>query len=407
MTSKSAASHVGSDAGPQKAWKYLALLTTLTAIGVHSYLAMLHYRLKFGSGGGDSICNINSTFNCDAVSASRFSEFFGVPMAVWGVIFNAVLLLFIVATLFLTRENPARARLQLFLANLPVIGGCLVMATISLLFMKAYCVFCILTYFLSAVGATACWMAARSMKSGSDTAPDWMGIGKPVVLTFLFAFVAGFVAENSIQSSFGVSDELRNMIKDSLADWKSNPNVNPQPIEALEMGASAADAKLTIVEFADFLCPHCKHAAPVLHAFTAAHPDVRLLFQVWPLDGECNTSIPTATGTRCLLTRAFVCAQKKGQGWKAHEWLFHHQEELLQKPAAEKGIVSMFQELGLDAGQMDACVNASETKQLVEQQAAVGSSLKIQGTPSLYVNGRLLPRAQFLPILQAAYAEVR
>ncbi|MFN8943535.1 MAG: vitamin K epoxide reductase family protein, partial [Pseudobdellovibrionaceae bacterium] len=60
---------------------FLALLFTIIGFGVHMYLAIHHYDLKFGLSDGAAFCNVNDYASCDAVAASKYSELFGVPMA--------------------------------------------------------------------------------------------------------------------------------------------------------------------------------------------------------------------------------------------------------------------------------------------------------------------------------------
>ncbi len=76
----------------------LPLLTTFIAMGVHLYLTQHYYALKFGTGEAGSMCNINEVLNCDAVTASEYSAFLGVPIALWGLFTNLVLFYFLAVT---------------------------------------------------------------------------------------------------------------------------------------------------------------------------------------------------------------------------------------------------------------------------------------------------------------------
>lgn len=79
---------------------------------------------------------------------------------------------------------------------------------------------------------------------------------------------------------------------------------------------------MTIVEFADYLCPHCKVAATSLHNFIKQHPDVLLIFKPFPLDGKSNAALAEhkGNGIRCLLPKITFCMEQLEQkGWQAHE----------------------------------------------------------------------------------------
>jgi uncharacterized membrane protein len=71
----------------------IALLLTLVAIGIHTYLTLHYYDLNYGAGSADSICNINAKLNCDAVAASSYSTFLKTPLALWGAVTNTMLLI--------------------------------------------------------------------------------------------------------------------------------------------------------------------------------------------------------------------------------------------------------------------------------------------------------------------------
>ncbi len=80
------------------------------SIAAHLYLTIHYYPIKFGLAVGDSMCNLNAKFDCDAVSASSYSDLFGIPMALWGAVFYAVLLLLILLSWLEWSDHPERMR---------------------------------------------------------------------------------------------------------------------------------------------------------------------------------------------------------------------------------------------------------------------------------------------------------
>ena len=74
----------------------LAMLSTLLTLGLHAYLALKFYALRFGALGQSSACNINELWNCDAVSASSYAQFLGIPLAIWGLSTHIILALFLI-----------------------------------------------------------------------------------------------------------------------------------------------------------------------------------------------------------------------------------------------------------------------------------------------------------------------
>ena len=273
------------------------------------------------------------------------------------------------------------------------------MGGISSLILKRYCPFCMGAYVLSFITAGTLWAALRSQVAGTFG----KGLVTPIVIC-LIAALGVKIADDQIRSTYK-SDDMMRFAKEKVSEWASaQPNPALVPIEPLVEGASKETAKMTIVEFADFRCSHCKHAAPVLHAFVAAHPDARLEFQAWPLDGECNTAIPTANGASCLLARAVYCAQKEGgNGWAAHSWVFEHQEEMASVDIIKGLMPKIAGAAGLAPEKLLSCTASPETKSMVEKQSAVGTALQLGGTPTVYVNGKKLEGGQMMPVLNEAY----
>ena len=75
----------------------------------------------------------------------------------------------------------------------------------------------------------------------------------------------------------------------------------------------------------------------------------------------------------------------------------------MTKEALTTEIPKMSSSIGLSFEKLQSCSNSDAIKTEVQNTAAVGSALNLEGTPTIYVNGRQLPGAQSLPVLQAAY----
>ena len=94
------------------------------------------------------------------------------------------------------------------------------------------------------------------------------------------------------------------------------------------------NAKITLVEFADYECPHCKRFQPVLHQILDEfRSDVKLYFKNYPL--------PQHTNAR-LAAEAAVAAQKQGKFWQYQDKLWEKSDELtpaeIEKAAKEAGL---------------------------------------------------------------------
>lgn len=166
---------------------------------------------------------------------------------------------------------------------------------------------------------------------------------------------------------------------------------------------------MTVVAFADFRCPHCKMAAPTLHAFTKSHPDVKLVFKPFPLDGTCNDAIKSGgDGISCGLAATVMCSEKIAQkGWAAHDYIFEKQMEITQAQNLDKNIDSVASALNIANEELKKCVKEPSIIELVKKMAKEGETAQIQGTPTVFVNGKLLGGGQLLPVLEAAYRSIK
>ncbi len=376
---------------------WIAGISTLAAIGVHTYLLNEHYALRFGTATGSSLCNINATWSCAAVSASRFSELLGFPVALLGASANAVLLLFLAWFGLAEVEQKPSARASVLTLSGFIAATSVVMGVISSVILKKGCPFCVVAYVLSFITFAAAWMGLRFVPSRP------LGSFKTPIIIVAVAAFATMIARDNIGKSYQ-SDDLQRYAQEKVREWKNAPAVSIQTSDPLVEGASKETAKMTIVEFADFRCSHCKTAAPVLHAFVSAHPDVRLEFQTWPLDGECNTAISRTDGASCLLARAVYCAQSSGgNGWAAHGYIFENQEQMMGVETIKGFLPKIAEAAGVPADKFTACTASPEAKTAIEKQAAVGTSLQLQGTPTVFANGKRLEGGQIMTVLTEAY----
>lgn len=141
-----------------------------------------------------------------------------------------------------------------------------------------------------------------------------------------------------------------------------------------------ADAKVTLVEFADYECPYCASAAPILHRAVEENQQVRLCFQHFPLPSHDNAF---------SAAQAAVYAHQHGKFWQLHELIFRNQQRL--SPQVIKDLV---QQVGLDPQGLVKAVANDELAPVVEKQRSQGRALGITGTPTVFVNGRQF----FLPL---------
>jgi protein-disulfide isomerase len=134
-------------------------------------------------------------------------------------------------------------------------------------------------------------------------------------------------------------------------------------------------APLTIVEFADFQCPHCGEFAPHIDKLVESRKnEVRFVYKFYVL-GKFPYSENAA--------RAAIAAGKQGKFWEMHHAIFANQSHLDQQ-----GLDALAKDLGLDVARLHADMQAPETAERIAKDRKLGEELKIEGTPSIFINGR-------------------
>lgn len=136
-------------------------------------------------------------------------------------------------------------------------------------------------------------------------------------------------------------------------------------------------AKVTIVEFADYQCPHCKSAAAALTKIAKSYGDkVRIVFADFPVN---------PSGISRLVAEGAACADRQGQFWPYHDLAFTRQSTLSHESAT-----AFAAELGLDEQAFRSCLESSYPRERVAQGEAQARRFGLRSTPTLFLNGRRL-----------------
>lgn len=141
-----------------------------------------------------------------------------------------------------------------------------------------------------------------------------------------------------------------------------------------------AHAAVTIVEFSDMQCPHCKQAAPIVDQLLSLEPDVHFVFQNFPLPAH-NWAEKAAGYVDC------VGRASNDAVWKFISKTFDDQTNITEANADEK-LKAIAADSGVKADEVAACAAKPDTKARIETSVALGKSVGVNGTPALFINGR-------------------
>lgn len=141
-----------------------------------------------------------------------------------------------------------------------------------------------------------------------------------------------------------------------------------------------SNAKVTLIEYADFECPACKiYSTEVLPKLMDNYKEnLKIVFRHFPLP-QHKKAVDAA--------KAVEAAGRQGKFWEMHDLLYEKQDEWSSGNLKEK-LVSYAQELGLNIEQFNKDFDSDETSQSIKKDEADGYTLRINSTPTFYVNGK-------------------
>jgi protein-disulfide isomerase len=190
-------------------------------------------------------------------------------------------------------------------------------------------------------------------------------------------------ADRSDTATFYVSRDGRFLLNGSMDDLNTDPLAETRKQINLEDAPSKgpADAKVVLVEYADFECPSCKALDISLRAMLPKYPQVRLVYKDFPLVEIHPWAMTAAIAGRCAYN------QSHGGFWRFHDLLFDDQELISPENVWDK-LQDIASQSGLDPAALRTCMADPKAQQLVENTRQEGIRLHIANTPTVFVNGR-------------------
>lgn len=383
--------------------RWLVLIFALIGLGAASASTYVHYQL-LTQPGYTSACDINATVSCTQAYLSEYGSIGGVPVAIGGVLYFALVLA--IAALAWRPASAARDRAPgyIFLLSLPAVAFILYLAYAAFFILHAFCILCAITYVaVLAITATS-WIASKKVKTRVASLPERLGrdviagmsnpAGLVIAIILVVTAVAGVVAfpreakevtAGPVAAPPAVSDDSRA----KLAAWW---DVQPKTVVPVDAGG----AKVVVVKFNDYQCPLCgltyNAYKPVFQRHSA---DVRFVVKHYPLEPECNAGAPAGPHrAACEAAAAVIMARAKGTAEKMEDWLFSHMGPPILTPDQVKQAARDV------AGIQDFDAQYPDVLKQVRADADLGNQLKVNSTPTFYINGRHLPE-----VLAAQYFE--
>jgi len=219
---------------------------------------------------------------------------------------------------------------------------------------------------IAGIGFTVSLLIATLAFSGRDLAQAKLGIltaalGAAATTWVLFRVTAALPPPRRARALLGTAESVVD-----LAD-----PVHPD----CDHVRGPSEAPLTLVEYADFECPHCGQAEPIIRELLADFGDIRYVWRHLPL----RDVHPHAQ----FAAEASEAAASQGFFWQMHDLLLDHQGDLLVRD-----VLGYAEELGLDVARFTADLRSHAGAARVARDVDGADLSGVSGTPTFFLNGR-------------------
>ena len=357
-------------------------------LGAASASSYVHYHLLTDPS-YSSFCDVNATVNCTQAYLSSYGSLFGVPVALFGVFFFTLVLL--LAGVGGRQGSAVRDAMPAYVFAISTIGLAFILylGWASYVQLKTFCMLCAATYvsviviFIVSGGATTVPMTTLPGRLPRDIRAL---LTSPIALGLTLVLVAGagtaisaFPAEQGHAAAAALTPLTDQQRADVAKWWDIQPTIEqPMPMNG---------AKVSVVIFSDFQCPHCRAAHDAYKPIIAKHagdPRVRFVLKHFPLEGECNSYAPNGGhSAACEAAAAVVLARQTGKAERMTDWLFDNQEKL-----TPSGVREAAHEIG---GVPDFNAAYADALKEVRADANLGGVIGVSSTPTIVLNNRKLP----------------
>nr|VFK55407.1 MAG: Thioredoxin [Candidatus Kentron sp. TUN]VFK57455.1 MAG: Thioredoxin [Candidatus Kentron sp. TUN] len=134
-------------------------------------------------------------------------------------------------------------------------------------------------------------------------------------------------------------------------------------------------ANITMVEFADYQCGHCKTAANAMERTLEHFPGkLKAVYMDYPIN---------RSGISRLVAQGAVCADEQGKFWPYHDLAYQRQDTL-----SKSSPIGLAKDVGLDLREFTHCFQSQEAAEKVARSKAEAKRLHLSGTPVIFVNGK-------------------
>ncbi len=364
------------------------IIAILAALGlcVTVELAMVYYNALFAVDAAPSICSVNEFIDCDGVARTSESQFFGIPLAYWGMFWYAFVFLMLKAKelknyrLFKFMEvfkNPLDYIAVLGLFSFIV---SIILLMISLFQIKKLCLFCAITY---GINLAIALVATRPLSEGSffgslkQSVTDFLDAIKikPYAIAFGGVVLAAIAVLTYTTSTMVFAPHVKN---NREFDRYKKAKIEDYLISGNQLGSK--DAPIKVMVYSDFDCPVCRYLHIQLYYLIKKYDNIEFVHKNYPLDQDCNKFLPfPGHKTACMKARYAEAAMLQGKYLDLAAHIFAEQ------PEDEEKVLEIAESLGLDMEKLKKDAKSKQVADIIDKDIRDALEVGLSGTPSMII----------------------
>jgi Na+/H+ antiporter NhaA len=243
------------------------------------------------------------------------------------------------------------------------------------------------------------WVATRTIARGAPMPIPWLGVVKLAsvagigftvsLLVAQLSYVGpmledariGILAASAVAAVWSVA--LFRIVHALPTEWLRRAEASSAPALADLMVPvdperdhirGPLDATITLVQYGDYECPHCREAAPNVHELLARlDGDLRFVARHLPL--------PDIHPGAALAAEAAEAAGAQDRFWEMHDRLY-----LADVPIGPAVLDALAADIGLDVERFREDLVSSRFARVVAQHVATAERSGVAGTPTFFIN---------------------
>ena len=366
--------------------KKLAIqILTFVGLLLSVKLACIYYVANYEKYALSSFCSINDFVDCDGAARSTVSQFWGIPLAYWGIFFYLTVL-FLTVVDYLKNFRIFKF-LEVFKNSMSYIGMLgtvaficsMVLAGLSIFKIHKLCILCFVTYFIDLFIAlvASSGQLKKLVEAFKTTFLDFIAGAKQYTKTFIVLVIiaASFLTYSGVTYCFVPHIKKQKAIL-KYRDMK----FNPYRVKGNTLGAENADVVIEL--YSDYVCPICYMENIMLHEAVKDFSNIKIVHHNLPFDKECNPYITVNMHPNaCFMAKGALAAGKQGNYWEMGSLLYENQ------PTRMEDMLKLADQLGFNKDKFVQDMESETTAKEIENELVNANNLGIDSTPTIYING--------------------